>query len=341
VLLAEMVYNRVHNFNSLYFHQNLVSISFSGYLANIIKDAYKIVDDKNKYRNPNWRDDFIDNPNSNPVKLNIKQKLYVFYLIITGKIDKLISKIRSYLTNILITKEKDDAKNLLSLYQKEDVEKLMKECTNNENRLKLCKEKYARLQISLLEDYCIWQNLFFYIDKLICNIKNIYKIFPPTKNTIITQEDSINLNMNYSFYCKTYLECLNSLINIVILHREAKELGEVKFNSNIVYQYMPPYYKNWIEHSKELQYIIYSKETYDKNLHFQFGEVINKNENTYLSNLITPQIKNIDTIPQLHPLLNCSLLELLNLIDDLYKIFYLEDEQNPDLLDKYKQERQE
>ena len=72
IYLIDKILLSIKVYDSSFFHQKLVVIQFAGVVKELVDNAIKELDEINKFRNPNWRDSFIDSPDNPPIKLTFK-----------------------------------------------------------------------------------------------------------------------------------------------------------------------------------------------------------------------------------------------------------------------------
>ena len=235
-------------YNCSYFFQKLVLIVFQGPVKEVIDNAVNELDDINKFRNPNWKDGLIDDPENPPIKLNLKDYAYIYYLKTMSKIEDYVKKSRKYLykhENDKFLKEQITTK---SFYSNEEIADLNIKYTKELENFTKNKELFESLNINKGENYFFYKGYMRRMEQMIVASKEIFRIFPPERNTLLMPEEIYQTTIYLNYMVTNFIPALNNIFQFLIKHFNPDEdIDDVNFLSKKLNNYTPPGYVEYLQ----------------------------------------------------------------------------------------------
>lgn len=268
IYLIDTILLSVKVYNALYFHQKLVVIQYAGTVKEVVDNAIKELDDINKFRNPNWKDSFIDSPNNPPIKLTIKDVIYVCYLKTMCYFDEKINNIRNYYYNHENNKFIESQLITHSFYSEEQIKMLNEKYKKELENFQINKEKFDSLNLKIDENYFLYKGYIRRLEQIVLAVKDIFSLFPPDRKKLLLEEEIYKVKINLDYIVTNYIATINNLFQFMVKHFNPKEdIKSLSFLSEKLKNYVAPGY---FEHLKEFAELDFYKftEAFDESISY-------------------------------------------------------------------------
>ena len=250
IYLIDKILMSINVYNSSFFQQRIVSIKFVGTVKELVNNAIKELDDINKFKNPNWKDSFIDSPDNPPIKLTFKDIIYVGYLKTMCWFDTKINSIRKYYYNHENKKFLKKQIITCSFYSKEQIKQLNEKHLEELNNFQKNKDKFDSLDLKKDENYFLYKGYIRRLEQIVLAAKEIYSMFPPERNRLLLAEEIYKAKIYLDYIVVNFIPTMNNLFQFMVKHFNPNEdIEDISFLSEKLKNYVAPGY---FEHLQKL-----------------------------------------------------------------------------------------
>lgn len=250
IYLIDKILLSIKVYNSSFFHQKLVVIQFAGVVKELVDKAIKELDEVNKFRNPNWRDSFIDSPDNPPIKLTFKDIIYVGYLKTMCWFDTKINNIRKYHYNHENKKFLEEQIISHSFYSEEQIKQLNDKYQEELNNFKKNKDRFDSLDLKKSENYFLYKGYIRRLEQIVLAAKEIFSMFPPERDRLLLADEIYKAKINLDYIVVNFVPAMNNLFQFMVKHFNPNEdIDDISFLSEKLKNYVAPGY---FEHLQKL-----------------------------------------------------------------------------------------
>lgn len=250
IYLIDKILLSIKVYNSSFFHQKLVVIQFAGVVKELVDNAIKELDDINKFRNPNWRDSFIDSPDNPPIKLTFIDIIYVGYLKTMCWFDTKINNIRKYYYNHENKKFLQEQIITHSFYSEEQIKQLNDKYQEEINNFQNNKDRFDSLDLKKSENYFLYKGYVRRLEQIVLAAKEIFSMFPPERNRLLIADEIYKAKIYLDYIVVNFVPTMNNLFQFMVKHFNPNEdIEDISFLSEKLKNYVAPGY---FEHLQKL-----------------------------------------------------------------------------------------
>ncbi len=250
IYLIDKILLSIKVYNSSFFHQKLVVIQFAGVVKELVDNAIKELDDINKFRNPNWRDSFIDSPDNPPIKLIFIDIIYVGYLKTMCWFDTKINNIRKYYYNHENKKFLQEQIITHSFYSEEQIKQLNDKYQEEINNFQNNKDRFDSLDLKKSENYFLYKGYVRRLEQIVLAAKEIFSMFPPERNRLLLADEIYKAKIYLDYIVVNFVPTMNNLFQFMVKHFNPNEdIEDISFLSEKLKNYVAPGY---FEHLQKL-----------------------------------------------------------------------------------------
>ena len=236
--IITLLMHAVQVYNSYYFFQNIIDLQFTGRMKEYIDSVTQEIQDFYGSQEPNWLNTMhknIENIDNPPILFSIRGFYYKFCRFFDKNYRNIKKAVYLKLKEIRLKNFRKAKTACTNEKIKEIHEQYAKILSNYE----LCKEKYNSLTvINTSANLQLYKGLMLKLSQIIAAMKNIFKILPPERTILLTQEEITQVEINLNFITTNFIPCFNNIFkflylfvfpgsNIENIHFLSKELNEI------------------------------------------------------------------------------------------------------------------
>lgn len=249
IYLLDKILFSIRVYNSSFFHQKLVCIKFEGAVKELINNSIKELDNVNKFKNPNWKDSFIDSPDNPPIKLKFKDIIFVCYLKAMCWFDTRINNIRKYYYNHKNKKFIEEQITTHSFYSDEQIKQLNEKYQEELDNFKKNKDKYDSLNLKKEENYFLYKGYIRRLEQIVLAIKEIFSMFPPERKRLLSPDEIYKATIYLDYIVTNFIPTINNMFQFMVKHFNPNEnIDDISFLSEKLKNYLP---NGYFEHLQE------------------------------------------------------------------------------------------
>lgn len=268
IYLIDKILLSIRVYNSSFFHQKLVYIQFAGVVKELVDNAIKELDDINKFKNPNWRDSFIASPDNPPIKLTLKDIIYVGYLKVMCWFDTKINNLRKYYYNHENKKFLEEQIITHSFYSEDQIKQLNEKYQEELDNFQKNKDKFDSLDLKKGENYFLYKGYIRRLEQIVLAAKEIFSMFPPERNRLLLADEIYKAKIYLDYIVVNFIPTMNNLFQFMVKHFNPNEdIEDISFLSEKLKNYVAPGY---FEHLQKLTETDFYKfhEGYDESISY-------------------------------------------------------------------------
>lgn len=250
IYLIDKILLSIRVYNSSFFYQKLVAIQFASEVKELVDNAIKELDEINKFKNPNWKDSFIDSPDNPPIKLTFKDIIYVGYLKTMYWFDKKLNSIRKYYYNHENKKFLEEQIITHSFYSEEQIKQLNEKYQEELDNFQKNKDKFESLDLKKSENYFLYKGYIRRLEQIVLAAKEIFSMFPPERKKLLLADEIYKSKIYLDYVVTNFIPTINNLFQFMVKHFNPNEdVEDISFLSEKLKNYVP---QGYFEHLQEL-----------------------------------------------------------------------------------------